>query len=187
MKSKKSKTKTKTKKRNSRVGRGKPKGKPPAALRKPSPRAKAPAPREVGLLDAILEALSDVEGLGQEMRDWADGMPDALQGGSKYDEVNEAADTLEEQGGNDPIDMETMAFLNDVKVTIQDPTPRKRGYSRDARLSHARDILYAVVAGLLEYYIDKHTPEAGIAESLKDDVETIVSELEGVTFPGMFG
>jgi hypothetical protein len=169
--------------------RGKPKGKPPAALRKKqrAPRAQPPAPRDVGLLDAIGEVIADVEELGQEMRDWADNMPESKQGSSKHDEVESCADTLEEQAGNDPVTPETMSFLNEIKITIQDPTPKRQGHSRSARLGHATGVLMDVIEKLDEYIGDKTGPNETIGLEVKDALEEIESNLQGVDFPGMFG
>lgn len=175
-----------------RVGRGAPKGKPPQALRrkKRTPKAVPPPPREVGLLDAIGEVMADVEELGQEMRDWADNMPESKQGGDKHSEVEQAADTLEEQAGNDPVTPE-MSFLNDIKITIQDPTPRRRGYSRAARLGQAQGVLLDVCDKLEEYIGDGDdddlTEQQKTAKEVKDTLDEIDNELQGVDFPGMYG
>jgi hypothetical protein len=173
-----------------RVGRGKPKGKPPAALRtkkaKRTLRAVAPLPREVGLLDAIGEVMAEITDLGQEMRDWADNMPESKQGGDKHSEVEGAADTLE--GISDPVDHETMAFLNEIKVTIQDPTPRRRGYSRSARLGQATDVLNDVINKLEEFADQTQDADLeAIANDFRGELDNIESELQGVDFPGMYG
>lgn len=155
--------------------------------RKRAPRAVAPPPREVGLLDAIGEVISICEELGQEMRDWADNMPESKQSSQKHDDVEQCADTLEEQAGNDPVTSDTMTFLNEVKVSIQDPKPSRLPRSRSARLGEGTDILTDVIEKLTEYIGDKTGPNETIAGDLKDSLEEIESELQGVEFPGMFG
>lgn len=155
--------------------------------RKRAPRAVAPPPREVGLLDAIGEVISICEELGQEMRDWADNMPESKQSSQKHDDVEQCADTLEEQAGDDPVTSDTMTFLNEVKVSIQDPKPSRRPRSRSARLGEGTDILTDVIEKLTEYIGDKTGPNETIAGELKDSLEEIESELQGVEFPGMFG
>lgn len=171
-----------------KVGRGKPKGKPPAALRKKkrAPKAIAPPPRDVGLLDAIGEVLADVEGLGEEMRAWADNMPESKQGGDKHSEVETAADTLEEAANADPVDETTMAFLNEIKITVQDPTPRRRGFSRSARLGQSIDLLGSVIMALEEYQ-NKDQEKQAVADDLRDSLNEIEGNLQGVEFPGMYG
>lgn len=189
----KRKKKSTFKKQKINTRRAKSKGPSPTALRgvrkpkkKRAPRAVPPPPRELGLLDAIGEVMADVEELGQEMRDWADNMPENKQGGDKHSEVEGAADTLEEQAGNDPVTPE-MSFLNEVKFTWQDPTPKRRGYSRGARLGHAVDLLNEVIVRLEEYIGDKTGPNETTAQEVKDALEEIESELQGVEFPGMYG
>lgn len=176
-----------------RVGK-KPVGKPPAALRAKakknrSPRAVAPPPRDVGLLDAIGEVMGICEELAQEMHDWSDNMPDSKQGSSKQDEVDACAETLDNVVGDDPCDETTdQTFLNEIKVSIQDPTPRRQARSRSTRLSDATSILIDVIEQI-EKWDDDTRPEdqKAAASELKDKLEEIESELQGVDFPGMFG
>lgn len=178
-----------------KVGRGKPKGPPPAALRsrpkkKRAPRAVAPAPREVGLLDAIGEVMAICEGLAQEMHDWADNMPESKQSSQKHDEVEAAAETLDEAVGDDPIDGKNeQAFLNEIKITIQDPTPKRQARSRATQLGDATSILLDVIDKCEDAAADKtHTEEqCNTASEIKDALEDIESNLQGVEFPGMFG
>jgi len=155
-------------------------------------RVKAPPPREVGLLDAIGEFMADCEELGQEMRDWADNMPESKQGSQKYDEVNEAAETLENIAQEDPVTPDTMSFLNEVKVTIQDPTPRRRGYSRSARLAHAISTLQIVMMALEEFKSQhpnekERADQEDVANELHAALEEHEGNAENVEFPGMFG
>lgn len=167
--------------RKSRASAAKTKRRPRA------PKAVPPAPREVGLLDAIGEVMADVEELGQELRDWADNMPENQQGGDKHSQIEEAADTLETCAGNDPVEPDRMTFINAVKITIQDPTPRRRGYSRSARLGHAQGVLMDVIEKLGEEIGDLEGPNEVIMGELRDALEEIDADLQGVEFPGMFG
>lgn len=174
-----------------RVGK-KPVGKPPAALRakakkKRSPRAVAPPPRDVGLLDAIGEVMSVCEELAQEMHEWSDNMPDSKQGSSKQDEVDACADTLDNVVGDDPCDETTdQTFLNEIKVSIQDPILGRRPRSRATRLGDGTDILQQVIEALVAHKTENSDQEI-TANELKDKLEEIESELQGVDFPGMFG
>lgn len=172
-----------------RVGK-KPVGKPPAALRakkKRSPRAVAPPPRDVGLLDAIGEVMGICEELAQEMHDWSDNMPDSKQGSSKQDEVNACAETLDNVVGDDPCDETTdQTFLNEIKVSIQDPILGRRPRSRATRLGDGTDILQQVIEALVAHKTENSDQEI-TANELKDKLEEIESELQGVDFPGMFG
>jgi hypothetical protein len=189
MKKAKKKVHKTTNRTKARAAKGKPKGPPPKALRKKkrTPRAVAPAPREVGLLDAIGEVMAVCEELAQEMHDWADNMPESKQSSQKHDEVEAAAETLDEVVGSDPIVDGVTSFLNDVKITIQDPTPSRRGRSRSTRLGDAIDIIGDVMQALLEYEGDKVGPNEQKAGELRNELEEIESNLQGVEFPGMFG
>jgi hypothetical protein len=133
--------------------------------------------------------MADIEELAQEMRDWADNMPENQQGGDKHSEIEQAADTLEEQAGNDPVTPETMSFINEVKVTIQDPTPRRRGFSRSQRLSHVQGRLQIIIDALNEEkkVLQWDESKQNVANELTNALEEIESELDGVEFPGMFG
>jgi hypothetical protein len=151
------------------------------------PRAQKPAPRTVGLYDAIEEAFSEIESLAEEMRSWADGMPESLQGGDKYSAVDEAASSLENASRPD----EPGDELDGITVTIQDPTPRRRGYSRADRLGQAVYILDACISALEDFAAseDPEFPEekAEAADAYKDEIENAKSEVESVEFPGMYG
>lgn len=156
--------------------------------RKRAPRAVAPPPREVGVLDAIGEVVAICEELAQEMHDWSDNMPDSKQGSSKQDEVNAAAETLDEAVSDDPTDGSPgQAFLNEIKITIQDPTPKPRGRSRSTRLGDATSILTDAITAIEDYVGNKTGPSADTCGEVKDKLEEIESNLQGVEFPGMFG
>lgn len=180
--------------RNKRkVGRGKPKGKSPAALTKPKTRrlrAVAPPPREVGLLDAVGEVFADIEELAQEMRTWAENMEDRFGSTQKYSDVDQAAETLEDI--QDPTDSATMAFLNEITITVQDPTPRRAPRSRATRLGDAGDVLSQVITKLEDptLLVVADAPltagQKATCEELHSSLDEIEGELQGVEFPGMF-
>lgn len=170
--------------------------------KKKRPRAKAPDPRQVGLIDAIGEVMSECETLAEEMQSWADNMPENKQGGDKHGEVEAAAETLNEAVSDDPSGAEDASWLNEIKITIQDPTPRRQSYSRSARLGQASTILQAVIEQLEEYDADHDADGNKIeppldaktvseredtAKEWKDKLEEIDGNLQGVEFPGMFG
>lgn len=180
--------KKKAPKSKGRVGRGKPKGSPPAGLRrkKARPRAVAPPPRNVGLLDAIGEVIAVCEDLGQQMRDWADNMPESKQSSQKFEEVDACATTLEDQAQADPVVPEAMSFLNLIMITVQDPTPKRQPRSRSAQLGDARDILGQVLTALEEFK-SADPKEKETADELHSSLQEIEGELDGVDFPGMFG
>lgn len=153
-------------------------------------RAVAPPPREVGLLDAIGEVFADIEELAQEMRDWASNMEDKFSATQKYADVDETADTLE--GIQDPTDDATMSFLNEIKITVQDPTPRRAPRSRATRLGSAGDVLSQVITKLEDpaLLVVADAPltneQKATCEELHASLDEIEGELQGVDFPGMY-
>lgn len=182
---------TKTFKKKKVTARHKPKGLPPSALRKTKQpkreRAKKPPPREVGLIDAVGEVIAVCEELAEEMRSWADNMPESKQGSAKADEVEAAADALENVESSDfGTPTPEQAFLNELKVTIVDPTPRRAPRSRATRLGDAVIILTLCINALEEFENEDVDKEATANEYLSE-LQDLESTLDGVEFPGMFG
>jgi hypothetical protein len=136
--------------------------------KKPRPRHPKPAPREIDVISAI---------------------EDKLSGTQKYGEVNDAADTLENVTNpvqaSGPGDEAHYDFLKKVKITIQDPTPRARGFSRSARCGQATDLLEQVLTTLENF--DGTENEKEKADELHREIDDHISELQGVSFPGMYG
>jgi hypothetical protein len=117
------------------------------------------------------EARLALEGLGSELRNWADNLPENLECGSKADEINEAADALEDLDW--PVVPATLADLPVVYVGCV-------GGSRASRRDDATGALRAVVAALLA--------SGGADESeLAADLEGVADDADLVEFPGMFG
>lgn len=139
-------------------------------------RTKRPEPREVTLADAVSEAIGEFTTLGEEFREICDNTPDSLQGSELYETRDATASTLE--GIDEPSVPES---LSEIKVTIQDQTPRRRGYSRAARCEHSIYILQTCIDALHEL------EDNDDAYDFASDLENIVGEAEGCEFPGMFG
>lgn len=140
-----------------------------------------PALREVGLEDALSEAFGEFSSLAEEMRSWADGMEEKFSSTDRYARVSEAADTLE----NHTDAPDVAECLEDIKVSVQDLAPRKRGYSRADRCGQACYILDLCINALDE--IEGEGERKDEAESLRDEIDNVKSECEGVEFPGMYG
>lgn len=126
--------------------------------------------------DAINTMCSCLEDLATELREWYDNMPENLQGGSK---VDEAANVLEDISEPDVPD-----FIKEAPVTFQHPPPKKR-QSRAAR----RDDAVAYGQAALEVIEERLEAteggdDHGALESLRDDVQEIIDNAEGVDFPG---
>jgi len=147
-------------------------------------RAKMPAPRELCVADAASEAIGELTALGQEFREICDNTPDSLQQTQTYQTRDETASTLEDINEPDYPDS-----LKEIKVTIQDPRPLARGYSRGARCAQACAILGDCCDALEAVAQDDKSSTELIddATSLKDELENIQSDAENCEFPGMYG
>ena len=150
----------------------------------------------------IADAFAELTTLGEEMRSWADNMPENMQSGSKYDEVTSAADTLE--GLQEPDMSEIPDEVKNKEVTYQKATKT----SRAARRDEATGMLSAAAEALREAAEDYNEPEdpKGADESdeavadtiqkaedtkeavttLADEVTELQEEADGVQFPGMY-
>jgi hypothetical protein len=145
-----------------------------------------PPPRTVSLADAVSEAFSEISSLAEEMREWADNMEEKFSATQKYETVSETADTLENIS-----EVEVDTELSAVTVTLQDPKPQRRGYSRADRCAQACDILDACVSALEDYASTDDTnrtdAQAEAADELRNELDSAKSDAEGVEFPGMYG
>lgn len=167
-----------------------------------------------GKLGEILEYYPDVEDLKDEMEEWRDNMPESLQSSDKYNQVDEAANTL----GNAvdeleeacegikhlleelPKDAGEMSFLDlDIHYTEH---KMYKGYlmPRWVRLANPCAALESAVR-----YIEDHTEHIAKDLASKDlsvdrtedytaelesyikQVDDALGDLQGVEFPSMFG
>lgn len=155
--------------------------------------------REMSIDDAVSEAHSELQQLGEEMRESFDNTPENFQSSGVGEMRGEAADALENIN-----ELSVPSELEGIKVSWSVPvrSPSKlRKLSRADRRDDATSTLNAVVATLDE--IADYEPEmkdgepAGPrtyseeqveeARSFRDDVQNMIDEAEGVTFPGMYG
>jgi hypothetical protein len=132
---------------------------------------------ETTIGDAVSNAMSEFESLSSELRDWYDNMPENLQGGSKGDMLQEAADRLE--GFSEPSVPEE---LGTIKLNV---ITDRRARSRSARCDEAVSLLNNV-KGVLEE-IEEGAKHYDKAQELIQELDEIIDEAEGVEFPGMFG
>lgn len=140
--------------------------------------------RKMSVESAISEAFSELEELGNEMREWSDNLQDNFSGTAKAEAVGDAADTLE--GLSVP---DVAGSVADIEVTITDLKPRKKPYSRAARRDQAVYILESCVQALTEFRDDESISEdvAATADDLTGELENAKDEAEGIEFPGMYG
>lgn len=140
---------------------------------------------------AVDTAFGVIEELASELRDWYDNMPENLQGGSKGDEVDEAASDLENISEPDVPD-----FLQDLPVVFQQ-LPLKARASRSDRLDdglqYARNALSELEAKLEASDALPEGDPAKLSTGQRDELDSFLSELndlidnsEAVSFPGMY-
>lgn len=145
--------------------------------------------REASLADAANEAYGDLQGLGEEMREWADNLEEKFSNTDKYQRVSEAADTLE--GLNEP---DYPDWANATKVQITELIKKPKRPSRASRRDDACSILQVCMEACQEW-LDEHTEVkegaelelSGTIEQLQNDLESLKDEAEAVEFPGMYG
>ena len=144
---------------------------------------KVPQKRKLTISDAISEAFSTFEELGQEMRDIFDNMPESLQGSDLGQRREEAADTMEQL--SEPTIPEGLGE-REFEYTYY----LSKSSSRNSRRDEATALLSAVRDELDMIINDNTITKAGQdvdAESLHDEVDTLISDAEGADFPGMYG
>lgn len=143
-----------------------------------------PAPRKMLLADAISEAIGEIQSLAEECREVVDNAGDGgLSQTQRILTLGETADSLENIQEPDAPES-----LNEVEVSIQDPKPRRRGYSRADRCGHACYMLDECMVTLQEFMEKNVEGDAhDDAETLHDELDNAKSEAEGVEFLGMYG
>lgn len=157
---------------------------------------------------AITDGYAALETLGEEMRSWADNMPENMQGGSKYEEITAAADELE--GLSEPDVSDIPEDVRNAEVTYQRATKT----SRAARRDEATGMLSAAAEKLREKKDDYEPEKAEVAfadvpkgadpvealeeaqekyEEIQSAIDTLADEVtemqetaDGVEFPGMY-
>jgi hypothetical protein len=143
--------------------------------------------REMSMSEAVSEAMSELQTLAEEMREAFDNTPESLQGGGVGEARGEAADNLENLSEPDvPTSLEAIK----VAWSVRELSPSKlRKQSRSDRRNDALETLSAVTAKLEEIKDDEASSEelAGDAETLRDEIENLMSDAENVEFPGMYG
>ena len=140
--------------------------------------------------NAVADAMSELSGLGEELRSWYDNMPENFQNGDKGSMVDEAANTLESLN-----EVEVPACLSTVPVAYQSD---RKAQSRSARCGEAVNMLN-IAKDNAQAFLDENLPEDETKDtetqatqreeidSFISELDEVISEAEGVEFPGMFG
>ena len=142
---------------------------------------------------AFDSAKGDLESLTQEMTDWRDNMDGSgLENTSKFESVSTAADSLESGNGN----MESVEIPESIKADTVEWTEFKHADARWRRLSNLLGAINAVKEHASEKADQLRSPAEGVApnedaaqelDEFVSSIEDVVSEIEGVDFPGMYG
>lgn len=135
------------------------------------------------IADAISEAMGEIQSLAEEMREAYDNTPESLQQSGVGEARGEAADNLENVNEPDvPAEIEKI----EVKWSY---FPLKARASRRERRDEAVSTLNVVMEHLDEIINDdkEEQEQRDAAESLRDDIDNVISEVESVEFPGMYG
>jgi len=166
-------------------------------------------PREMSMSDAVSDAFSALESLGEEMRESYDNTPENFQQSGVGEARGEAADALENLS-----EPSVPSELEEIKVSWSVPvlSPSKaRKQSRSDRRYDATATLQAVISALEDIRdYDQPENENEEGEALKegdagyekpeydeatveaardfiDEVQNLIDEAEAVEFPGMYG
>lgn len=140
------------------------------------------------LADAVSNGYGELQGLRDEMREWAENMEGGNLGQTtKCQDVAAVADTLDEFADNEPDVPETLGAIV-VDVPLQHNKRKGRGDSRAVRCGNAVAYLRAVMDYCQEYLEDESNPQEArdAAEELADNLDNPVSEADGIEFPGMY-
>lgn len=155
-----------------------------------------PKPIKTTVGAAIADAFSAIDELATEMRETYDNMESANMGHMpKCETAGQTADELEALSQpDDP--SETIADL-EVTSTEMVNKDKRKGTSRDMRLSNAQSLLQDAIEALNQFEPeglddDEENEVSKGAKELKDEAEELVNSLDeaanvSVEFPGMFG
>lgn len=145
--------------------------------------------QRVGSIASIEDAFSELESLGEEMREGYDNMQQypGLASTSKCEAYGTAADTLE---GLREFDIPE--WMRDIDIHYTEAVKRRGAASRAVRCSNAINVLQAASMTIAELEEDADgnpltEDQKAEAESLASDIDDMANEAENVEFPGLYG
>lgn len=148
--------------------------------------------RDAHIADAVSNGCSALLELGEECREIVDNASEGLANTQRIQTLEETASALEyveEPEISDP-------NIEGLRVKYMESTnkDRRRGCSRAVRRDNAVAMLNGAIAVLeekIDEWGDNDAPgfvaSKETAEELRDQLQQIVDEAEGVEFPGMYG
>lgn len=157
--------------------------------------------------DALSEGMSELESLQEEMQAWYDNMPESLQSGDKGCAVEECAQALQAwENVTLPDAMETADEGGVTETGAKSPNvghlrfeivrDNRRRRSRNDRRNEACNLIRAAVDAVREELADTETDDEredpyvetrADIDSACEDLESMLDEVEGADFPGMYG
>lgn len=151
--------------------------------------------------NAYEDGKSELESLGEEMREWADNLEAGNLGHTeKYEQVNSAADEIENAVSNLPEAPDWLEEIGEVEFS-QSVSRRKgrapsRAVRRDNAVASLRAAFEAVSAKASELGEKDDDPESEEGSETKEriqemeefasEIESACDEADGAEFPGMY-
>ena len=141
---------------------------------------------------------SEIESLRDEMQEWVDNMSGtALENTSRYQMAEEAASQLDrvdeirfddiwDTVNNSECPTEDLKNL-EYEGVIFKVKSRRQSPSRAYRLSNAISVINGALERLRDFLEPYTDDEVGEVRKAIDEVESVVQDLDGVEFPGMYG
>jgi hypothetical protein len=127
----------------------------------------------VSVGDLVSDSFNELQSLGSELREWYDNMPEGLRGSSKGDEVEAAADPLEQL-----TEPEVPGEVSGIKIVF---IPSELLDTKAQRRDNAVNGLQAVIEGL-DGAKDENGDDLDVSGFISD-LEAVISEADGVEFP----
>lgn len=136
---------------------------------------------------AIEGALSELQGLSEEIGEVVDNTPDSLQNSDRYSTLEQTRSDLDSACSTlENVDLGEVVG----ELACSWTENRRRGISRSVRRDNAVSALQAAVESIQTWLDDEANAEhdeRDAAESAVSDIEQAVSEAEGCEFPGQRG
>lgn len=133
---------------------------------------------------------SEVSALREEMAEWKENIEEHFAQTSKYEEVSECADALENVADEFESNLERLVVLleaSEAGKALLDTTsvkiPRRKGTSRSGRLG---DVTLSVATALTEIEKAGLSHEDSEIAGLLEEIGGQNDELVGIDFPGMY-
>ncbi len=136
---------------------------------------------------AILDAFSELECLGEEMREWASNMEEKFSSTQKYEDVSNAADTLDHLSEPSTDDIPEDLKAREIKYTESVKRSKKQSPSRATRCGNAVAMLQSASEFLQGQAdgIEDEDVKSNLTDVL-EELDNLISEAEGIEFPGMY-